>query len=127
MSSPSRSWSFAATRQNVAVARHVVAAYARWHRAAEPLTVALAVSEAFTNAVMHAYPEGCTSGVVQIVAERHSRRIEIRVCDAGRGMEAGPSPPDGMGLSMIRQVAERVEIESRSGGGTQIAMSFPLA
>lgn len=126
MATPSRSWSFRATPQNVAVARHVVAAYARWHRAADPLNIALAVSEAFTNAVVHAYPEPSSAAEVEIVAERLARRLEVRVLDCGRGMPPGPNRPDGMGIAMIRQLADRVEIEPRREGGTRVVMSFPL-
>lgn len=124
---PSRHWRFRATPQNVAIARHLVASYARWHRAAEPLNVALAVSEAFTNAVVHAYPDAGTSGYVEVVVLRRSDAIEVHVGDDGRGIRPGPRRPDGMGLSMIRQVTERVEITPRLEGGTLLVMSFPVS
>lgn len=127
VAAPSRTWSLRATPQNVAIARHVVAAYARWHRAADPLNIALAVSEAFTNAVIHAYPEPRPVAYVEVVAERLPRQLEIRVADHGRGIVHDGHRPDGMGISMMRQLADRVEIGPCRGGGTVVVMSFPLA
>src|SRR5690242_12618517 len=59
---------------------------------AEPLSqevlgdLKLALTEACTNSVRHAYADG--TGLVQIVYELHSDRLVVEVSDTGGGFEA---------------------------------------
>jgi anti-sigma regulatory factor (Ser/Thr protein kinase) len=119
---------FPAQADQVAPARREVVAYAREHRAADPDAIALAVSEAVTNAVVHAYIDAPAPGEVEVIAKLHADDgLEVDVCDDGRGM--GPrrdSPGIGVGLPLVASLAERFRIETRPGGGTAICMFFAV-
>ena len=85
--------------------------------------VAIAVSEAVTNAVEHAYPHR-TRGQVRVDATFETAGLLIIVADDGRGI-AAPSDRGGMGagLSLIGRLCSSVEIESNVRG-TRLTMRF---
>jgi serine/threonine-protein kinase RsbW/stage II sporulation protein AB (anti-sigma F factor) len=86
--------------------------------------IALAVSEAATNAVIHAFPSrpGCLSARL---ARDGEGGIDIVVGDDGIGLTLrSDSPGLGMGLGIIAQVTDRLEIRSQPSGGTQVEMGF---
>jgi anti-sigma regulatory factor (Ser/Thr protein kinase) len=86
--------------------------------------VRLAVTEAATNAVMHAYADG--DGELTVSAVVQKGELEIVIGDAGTGIKDRPDSPGlGVGLSIIATVAERLKIVSSPTGGTQIHMAFP--
>ncbi len=86
--------------------------------------VRLAVSEAFSNAVMHAY-DGIVSGAVEVFGAHENRRLEIRVVDHGTGMlPRAESPGLGIGLVMMATVMDGLLVQCTPGGGTTIAMSL---
>ena len=86
--------------------------------------VRLAVTEAATNAVMHAYADG--KGELTVTAVVQKGELEIVVGDTGTGFnDRRDSPGLGVGLSIIATVAERLRIVSSPTGGTQIHMAFP--
>ena len=86
--------------------------------------VRLAVSEAATNAVMHAYAEA--DGELAVTAVVVGGELEIVIGDTGGGFDdARKSPGLGVGLSIIATVAERLRIVSIPEGGTEIHMAFP--
>jgi serine/threonine-protein kinase RsbW len=120
---------FPATPDQVAPARRAITAYAGKHGVMDLDGVALAVSEAVTNAVVHAYVDAPAAGEIEIVAERlPNDRVQIRVCDEGPGMRPRPdSPGMGVGLPLIASVAEHLELIARPGGGTRLCMAFPVA
>jgi anti-sigma regulatory factor (Ser/Thr protein kinase) len=119
---------FPAQADQVRLARREVEAYAREHGAVDPNGIALAVSEAVTNAVIHAYVGEARPGDVQVVAERHEGNgLEIQVCDDGRGMmPRSDSPGLGVGLPLVAKLAQRFRVESRPTGGTAVSMVFPV-
>jgi len=85
--------------------------------------VQLAVTEAATNAVMHAY--ATTTGDVTVTAAVHEGELAIVIADTGGGLvERSDSPGLGVGLSIIATVADEMRITSNAGG-TKIHMSFP--
>src|SRR5215210_5901064 len=85
--------------------------------------VQLAVTEAATNAVMHAY--ATTTGDVTVTATVHAGELAIVIGDTGGGLvERSDSPGLGVGLSIIATVADEMRIVS-SAGGTKIHMTFP--
>ncbi len=87
--------------------------------------VQLAVTEAATNAVMHAYAE--VTGELAVTAAIEDGELEIVIGDSGSGIvERRDSPGLGVGLSVIATVAERLRIVS-SPAGTQIHMTFRCA
>ncbi len=80
------------------------------------------MSEAVTNAIVHAYVDAPEPGEIEVIAQRvGDHRLEILVCDDGRGMlPRHDSPGVGLGLPL----AESFEVQARSGGGTQVRMAF---
>jgi serine/threonine-protein kinase RsbW len=86
----------------------------------------LALTEACTNSVKHAY-DGEGRGTVDIVYELEPDRLAVEVGDAGGGFD----PPSafgngddleegGLGIAIIRAVTDEVEIEGREGGGSKL-------
>jgi serine/threonine-protein kinase RsbW len=113
----------------VAEARTAVSAFAQAAGAtADALAaVSLAVSEAVTNAVLHAYLDRETPGTVEVRAECENERVVVVVADHGRGMlPRTDSPGLGLGLPLIAQMTQSLEVHDRDGGGTEIRMSFAL-
>jgi anti-sigma regulatory factor (Ser/Thr protein kinase) len=119
---------FPARADQVGLARREVEAYARRHGAVDPAGVALAVSEAVTNAVVHAYIEKAQPGDVEVFAECHpGDGLEIQVVDEGRGMKPrSDSPGLGVGLPLVAKLAEHFRVESRPSGGTAVSMFFAV-
>ena len=82
----------------------------------------LALTEAVSNSVRHAYA-GVGEGQVDIRYELHGDRICIEVVDDGDGFDPEESPAfeggdlseGGLGIAIIRTLADEVEIESRPG------------
>jgi serine/threonine-protein kinase RsbW len=112
--------------ENVAVVRHVLGAFAEALQLPDTVVedMRLAVTEACTNVVRHAYP-GSDPGPIDVVISPNDEGMEIIVSDEGRGM--GPSPDKqgpGLGLPLIAALAHSVEIERAPETGSRLAMSF---
>jgi serine/threonine-protein kinase RsbW len=85
--------------------------------------VRLAVTEAATNAVIHAYHEA--DGELMVTAAVEGGELAIVIRDSGPGLVKRPDSPGlGAGLSVIASVVEHMKIVSHSGG-TEIHMTFP--
>jgi len=112
--------------ENVAVVRHVLGAFAESLQLPDELIedLRLAVTEACTNVVRHAYPAG-DPGAVEISIEPRDERVRIVVADAGRGIgtSTDTSGP-GLGLPLIAAIADSVDLQSAPGGGSRVAMTF---
>jgi serine/threonine-protein kinase RsbW len=88
--------------------------------------VLLAVSEVVTNCVVHGY-RNLPAGEVELEARRTGGRLLLSVADAGSGMAPRiDSPGLGLGLPLVSQIAERVDITAQDGGGTVVRMCFSL-
>jgi serine/threonine-protein kinase RsbW len=80
----------------------------------------LALTEACSNSVRHAYVEG--EGVVQITFDLQADRVVIEVSDDGEGFlpavvaERDELGEGGLGIAIINAIADEVEIESRRDG-----------
>jgi anti-sigma regulatory factor (Ser/Thr protein kinase) len=85
--------------------------------------IALAVSEAVANAVAHAYAdEG--GGSIELSAIASPSELTVTVRDHGRGMSAGNGNPGaGYGLTIIRRVAQHVELAD-TPAGVELTMGF---
>lgn len=112
--------------RTVPTMRWAATRFAEKHAAADPAGVALAVSEAVTNAVLHAYDEG-EAGEVRMVACAERDRLVVVVRDWGRrGMRPRPdSPGIGLGLPTVATLARDFTVEIPDGGGTLLRMHFP--
>jgi len=88
--------------------------------------IALAVTEACTNAVVHAYRDG--QGTISVTATHVDGSLTVTVRDHGCGMSARVDTPGlGVGLPVIAAIANSVEIGTPDGGGTEMCMRFALA
>jgi anti-sigma regulatory factor (Ser/Thr protein kinase) len=96
----------------------------------EPLltSVKLAVSEAVTNAVVHAYVGARRPGAVRVGAWLEDESLIVEVSDDGGGMMPRlDSPGLGIGLPFIADTADTLDIGSSPRGGAQLRMTFALA
>jgi anti-sigma regulatory factor (Ser/Thr protein kinase) len=85
--------------------------------------IVLGVSEAVSNVVAHAYGEDA-GGVVDLSAVASPFELTVTVRDHGRGLAAGNGNPGaGFGLTIIRRVAEQVELAD-SPRGVVLTMAF---
>ena len=82
----------------------------------------LALTEACSNSVRHAYAEG-REGFVEIRYELGEDRIWVEVCDEGHGfdpviVERSPEEIDegGLGIAIIRAVTDELDITRGPGG-----------
>lgn len=117
---------FTARPERIAAIRHEVRDCAEANGASDPNAVALAVTEAITNAVVHAYVDRAEPGDIEVIVQRlPDAGLEILVCDEGRGMmPRADSPGIGLGLPLVATLAERFEVQARTGGGTRVLMAF---
>jgi serine/threonine-protein kinase RsbW len=93
----------------------------------------LALTEACSNSVRHAYDEG-RLGVVQIRYELSPDRFVIEVDDEGSGfdpqtIERTQEELDegGLGIAIIRALTDELEIGSRPEGGSRLRFTKLLA
>lgn len=123
------SWTLPALPGQVVVARHLVGDFATGHGAdAETLhTVHLVVSEAVTNAVLHAYRDHRAPGDVHLSVEEDDGRLRLVVADDGIGpVSRTDSPGLGLGLPLLGQLCERLDVRRRAGGGTELVVEIAL-
>jgi serine/threonine-protein kinase RsbW len=99
-------------------------------RVGDGYTVALAVSEAVTNVVIHAYRDrdpGSEPGEVHVTATIDGEELLVSVADEGLGMHPrSDSPGAGLGLPIIATLADRFEVQQQRGG-TRVLIGFRLA
>jgi serine/threonine-protein kinase RsbW len=112
--------------ENVAVIRHVLGAFAEALRLPPGLIedMRLAITEACTNVVRHAYHDG-EPGPIDVVIRPGSERLDLVVSDRGRGV--GPSPDvsgPGLGLPLIAALADSVDFRHAPSRGSRLSMSF---
>ena len=113
-----------AAPENLALARLALAGVGTVAGAGEDVIFDLkvAVTEACTNAIQHAYPEG--TGCVVVRFRVGSEALEVEVEDDGAGFD--PTDPgadanendsgQGMGLMIIRELADEARFESDASG-----------
>lgn len=107
---------------SVGRARAALATVARRLGARED-DVKLAVSEAVSNAVVHAF--GDKGGTITLKAWREPDRMDVVVVDDGAGMTPKVDRSGlGLGISLITRLAADVRFDS-SDNGTTVHMSFP--
>jgi anti-sigma regulatory factor (Ser/Thr protein kinase) len=93
--------------------------------------VVLAVSEAVSNALEHAY-RGPDRGWIHITAEptdhRDGARVVVRVTDHGQWRPAaGPHPYRGHGIKVMSELMDRLEFQRGPAGTTVTLTSRPIA
>jgi anti-sigma regulatory factor (Ser/Thr protein kinase) len=122
---------FPARPESVGALRRAVDDYAENGGIAERRRedVALAVSEAVSNVIVHAYTDRDEPGDVQLDAWIDDGALHVCVSDDGVGMTPRlDSPGLGLGLALMGQVAERVRLESRDPQpGVCVRMTFAVS
>jgi anti-sigma regulatory factor (Ser/Thr protein kinase) len=122
-------WSFEATRVAPGKGRQVIREFAL---PAEPTehalgSIAVCVSEAMTNVVVHAYRDMPSLGQIDMEAELDGDSLTVRVSDQGHGLEPRlDSSGLGLGLPLISQFSTASEVASLEDGGTEVVMRFDL-
>jgi anti-sigma regulatory factor (Ser/Thr protein kinase) len=87
--------------------------------------IRLAVSEAVTNVVLHAYR--ARAGAVHLTAAVAGEELWVLVADDGCGYKTpSPQPGLGWGLTIIAQHSSEYVIAERATGGTEVRMQFPI-
>jgi len=117
-----------ARAENVAIVRHAFGALGE-ALDLEPQTLAdilLAVTEACTNVVVHAYPDD-SDGPLEVQATLLEEELVVAVSDEGPGIVPRPDSPGlGLGLPLIASLAESVQLGHDEHGRTEVRMAFPL-
>ena len=91
--------------------------------------IRLAVTEACTNCVLHAYAdESGTDATFALEARVEDDDLLVVVRDAGAGITSVRSGRAGLGfgLRLMRQAASSMDVVSLPGGGTSVAMRFAI-
>lgn len=91
----------------------------------------LALTEACTNSVRHAYGDG-GAGIVEIVFELGSDRLAVEVVDEGGGFEVeewsgpGEASESGLGIAIIKALADDFEVSGADSGGSRLRFAKQL-
>ena len=96
-----------------------------------------AVSEAVTNAIVHAYPDKLGKIVLKLKI-REGNVLEITVRDWGKGIEdiqqareplftTGGEERSGMGFTIMESFMDRVNVRSAANKGTSVVMRKRIA
>ncbi len=124
--------------ENESFARVVIAAFmVQLNPTLETVTdVKTAVSEAVTNAVVHAYPRGGAGTITMAASLRYdTRELQIEISDTGVGIadiDQAMEPlyttqPEmersGMGFSVMQSFMDDISVRSAPGEGTSVTMS----
>lgn len=126
---------FLSKSANEAFARISVAAFASQldPTIEEIADIKTSVSEAVTNAIIHAYPN--KDGIVKLRAVLLEDEIEIEVSDSGEGIEnieeakeplfttKGNLERSGMGFTIMENFMDKLKVESIVGLGTKVTMN----
>ena len=88
--------------------------------------IALAVSEALTNVVLHAYRDLDAAG--RMTAEAYidgDDTLVVDIIDDGVGIVPNPESPGlGLGLPIMRQVSDALELGPQAAPGGQVRLRF---
>lgn len=118
---------YAATEASIPVARHHAAAFAAAAGMAGDRLDALrlAVSEAVTNVVRHAYRG--RPGDVGLTLGACDDELWVLVSDTGCGHHVAACDPGlGLGLALIADACDHFVLTERAAGGTEAQMRFTV-
>jgi anti-sigma regulatory factor (Ser/Thr protein kinase) len=119
---------YEADPESVGRARAELAGFASRAGASPKLVdgVRMAVSEAVTNVVQHAYP--LESGEIRVRALAENDVLKVVVSDDGCGVHRDRTRSGGLGLglALICEVSDQMTLAPRSHGGVDLRMRFNL-
>lgn len=130
---------FPSRSANEAFARSAVATFvAQLDPAVDELAdLRTAVSEAVTNAVVHAYPDRL--GTIALTVKLYENgRVQVQVKDKGTGIPdvkqameplytTGGEDRSGLGFSMMEAFTDRLRVRSTMGKGTTVTLEKYIA
>lgn len=114
--------------ENVAVVRYALGGIADVVSIEEQLLadIKLAISEACTNVVLHAYEDG-EEGMLEVDAVIEDGVLTVVIRDTGSGIGPRPDSPGlGLGLPLIATLAATLELGSDDVEHTEVRMTFRL-
>jgi len=117
-----------ARAENVAVVRHAFGGFAEALSVDEQTLadIKLAITEACTNVVIHAYDDD-VDGCLEVDASINGRSLSVVIRDEGRGIVPRPDSPGlGLGLPLIATLAESLELGKDDDDRTEVRMTFAL-
>jgi serine/threonine-protein kinase RsbW len=86
----------------------------------------MAVTEACTNVVVHAYEEA--EGLLEVEMLADAETLTIVVRDHGTGIQPRPARSEpaalGLGLPLIAALSDSFELRGGTGEGTEVRMTF---
>jgi serine/threonine-protein kinase RsbW len=88
----------------------------------------IAVSEACSNVVAHAYPDDGHAGPILLRAWVDGTTLTVSVADEGRGITPTISKGAGLGLGLplMAALSDEVQVKSATEGATEVTMTFTL-
>lgn len=125
---------FSSKSENEAFARGVISCFAlSLNPSISELTdIKTAVSEAVTNAIVHAYQQG--KGEITLEAEIIDNQLHINILDNGIGIDnidkalepfyttKPEEERSGMGFTIMQSFMDNIKVESKLGQGTKVYM-----
>lgn len=117
-----------ARAENIAIVRHAFGAIGDAYPVSDQMLsdIKLAVTEACTNVVVHAYPHR-EDGPLEVEATISGGELTIVVRDEGKGISPRPDSPGlGLGLPLIASLADSVQLGHDDAGKTEVRMGFSL-
>jgi stage II sporulation protein AB (anti-sigma F factor) len=119
---------YPATADSVPQARKALASFADSAGVTEEQLegIRLVVSEAVSNAVLHAYD--ADGGEIQVTAAVVPGELWILIADDGFGLRAERSGNRGLGLGLgwMAQFSDGLTLVTRSSGGLEVRLRFDL-
>jgi serine/threonine-protein kinase RsbW len=89
--------------------------------------VTLAASEAATNVVVHAYRDNEQPGEIEVAAALATDELWVIITDGGSGLRPRTDSPGlGLGLAIIAQMADGVDLVKPAAGGLELRMRFAV-
>ena len=89
--------------------------------------IKVALSEASTNVVRHAYPDGHDQSkqVIEVNCYEEPGQLTIEVTDYGKGLPLPPPASEGLGLGIMGSLMDRVDVETGSTGTSVLLVKCP--
>jgi serine/threonine-protein kinase RsbW len=125
---PDMELTLAARAENIAVVRHAVGGLGDAFAMSESKLsdIRLAVTEACSNVVVHAYPDD-HEGPMEVLASIDEQQLVVVVRDWGRGIRPRPDSPGlGLGLPLIAALTDSVQLGHDGEERTEVRMTFAL-
>jgi anti-sigma regulatory factor (Ser/Thr protein kinase) len=126
---PNMELALPARAENVAIVRHAFGALGEALAIEEEVVsdIRLAVTEACTNVVVHAYPDD-REGSLEVLATLGDDELTVCVLDEGPGIVPRPDSPGlGLGLPLIASLTEGMQLGHGEDGRTEVRMTFSLS